>query len=170
MDGDGCPLFPLGDTDPGRARDSKNSPDARHPSVPTDHCPSACPQEHLGQCTGKLRFGTRGELLLQSWRSGCHHLFFSSFCLSPGRGRASREQTPHRINSSYWAGPPGKGWGISTQAQRPENQCSRPLPQKTSWKNRGRASLLTKQPGKLQEWGNIVYRTRGFFLIIHFSG
>ena len=47
-----------------------------------------------------LGTGTRGSVLsgsswLQSWRPGCCHfflLFFSSFCLSPGRGRASREK------------------------------------------------------------------------------
>ena len=35
---------------------------------------------------------------------------------------------------------PGRGRGITVQAHTPENQHGRPLPQKTSWKNRGRAS------------------------------
>ena len=45
----------------------------------------------------------------------------------------------------------GKSQGISAQAQTPENQHSRPLPQKNCWKNKGKKgkeSLLTKQHWK----------------------
>ena len=35
---------------------------------------------------------------------------------------------------------PSQGRDISTQAQTPENHHSRSLPQKTSWKNKGRAT------------------------------
>ena len=48
-------------------------------------------------CTGSLQFGTHGELLalgLEIWPQP----FFFSFCLSPGRDTASREQRPPRIN------------------------------------------------------------------------
>ena len=57
------------------------------------------PQEHLGQCgLGGLRLVTRGEpLALEIWPLP---YFFPCLCFSPVRGGASREQRPHRINSS----------------------------------------------------------------------
>ena len=58
------------------------------------------PWEHLGQCRLETALVTIGELTpeLEIWPLP---LFFLLFHLVPGRGRAAREQRPHRINSSH---------------------------------------------------------------------
>ena len=54
-----------------------------------------------------------------------------------GLSRAAREQMSHRINSSHCTLHLEGGRELP-QVHTLENQHSRPLPQKNSWKDRGR--------------------------------
>ena len=50
-----------------------------------------------------------------------------------GKTPGNKSHTADQLTLSPF---PDKGWGISTQAKMPEKLSSRPLPQKTDWKNR----------------------------------
>ena len=89
-------------------------------SVPTGSCGSYCRELTLG---------------LETWLPPVLLLFLVSLCA--WRVWATREQGPHGVNTE-----PGtqQGEGHLPHVHTPENQHSRPLPQKTSWRDRGRAS------------------------------
>ena len=76
-----------------------------------------------------------------------------SLCFLPGDAQSlgNNGLTGQRVSHGVWQ--PGKGWGTSAQAQKPENEYSRCLPQKDSWKNSVTARLQTKQPGKSRTEG-----------------
>ena len=97
----GYPLFPLGQEEAGGAQESENSPAAGRPASCGDQCTCSCPQEHLGQCGLETAVSYSRGAQLQSWKSGHHQFFSSTFHLASGRDRACSEQGPHRINSSY---------------------------------------------------------------------
>ena len=141
----GYPPFPLGQVEAGRAQESENSLAAGCPQAVQISAPEPAPRSIWPVWTGRLGLSTWGKLLAVELEIWLLPFFSSSFCLSTGGGGASREQ---RINSLHWARPLGKGRGISAQAQTPENQHSRPFPQKNCWKNKGKASLLNKQHWK----------------------
>ena len=74
-----------------------------------------------------------------------------SLCFLPGDAQSlgNNGLTGQRVSHGVWQ--PGKGWGTSAQAQKPENEYSRCLPQKDSWKNSVTARLQTMQPWKVQD-------------------
>ena len=97
-------------------------------------CRSAHPsqsQEHLGQCRlGDYISYLRGAQL-QSWKSGhCYCGISSLFQHVTGRGRlrGTKASQDKQLPLSL---APSLGQGSSVQAQKPENQHGRPLPQKT---------------------------------------
>ena len=81
--------------------------------------------------TGRLQLVTRGEL---GFRAGNLATAIFSLFVSPCVWeRRGHQGTKASQDKQLTLSPtPGKRWGISTQAQTPENKHGRPLPQKTS--------------------------------------
>lgn len=147
VDKAGDPAFPLGQVEVGRAQDNKKSP-AWHPASCADQHTPSCPQGWGASrpvWTGRLRLVTLGELNSRAGNLAAAIVVFPlvSPCAWERWGCQGKEASQDK--QLTWSPAPSEGWDISTQAQTPENQHSRHFPQKTSWKNKGRASLLNKQ-------------------------
>ena len=100
-DNAGYLLFPLAQAELGRTQDGENSPAAGRPSI-CAQCPHACPWEHVGQCAlGDYSLVHVWSSGLWGWRSGHCHFNFLLITFHLGEVAASREQRPHRINSSH---------------------------------------------------------------------
>ena len=125
----GFPPFPLGKADPRRTWDSENSLATGHFSIFADQCPHTCPQKDLGQCgLGDCGSILVGSAWLWGWRSGFRHFYLFSFCLSPGRCRASWEQRPHRVSKSYCVQPPARSGASPPRGTHPRISAADPSP------------------------------------------
>ena len=98
------PPFPLGQVEAWRPQEIENSPTTGCPASCADSAPAPAPRSikaivdweiAVRYSQGALGSGT-GNLT-----AAISFSFSTSFCLLPERGTVSREQRPHRINSSY---------------------------------------------------------------------
>ena len=118
--------------------------------------------------TGRLWFGSQAELLALELEIGPLPIFFLYCCLSPGRGRAYREQRPHRINRSYWIQHLARGGASPPRHRHLRISTTHPSPRRTAGRTREEQVYWPNSTGKLQEWGKIMYRTRGSVFLIFF--
>ena len=112
--------------------------------------PDLLPGPSRPVCTGRLRLVTCRELDSRAGNLATINFVFPlCFTLCLGEvgllGIKASQDTQLPLSPA-----PGRGQDSSPR-HTPEDQHSRPLPQKTSWKNKGRASLLAKQTGELQD-------------------
>ena len=123
--------------------------------------------------TRRLWCHTCRELLapeLEIWQPPLYFLFVY---LSPGRVGASREQRPHRINSSYWAQQLARGGASPPRHRHLRITTADPPPRRTARRTREKQDYWISSTRKLQDWGKTVHRTRRFLFslwLIFISG
>ena len=130
-------MIPLGHVGAGRTQDREDAPAAGPPravqvSAPHARSIQAPTDWGLQELLRELTLG------LKSWPPPVL-LFLPYVTLCLGWSGATREHGSHRINSSQVAMPLA-GAGAAPSGHTPDNQKRRPLPQKITWKETGRAS------------------------------
>lgn len=143
----GDPPCPLEQVEAERAQESKNV----CCWVPHKLCRSVQPCLPPGTSrpvrTGRLVSYSQ-RTWLQTWRSGCCHSCFSSlFHLVPGRGGASREQRPQRINISHWAQHLARGRASLLRHRHLRTSAADPSLRRTA-EEQGKSKFAEKQHWK----------------------